>query len=298
MNIKIFFSSSKMTAQFFPKIKKMNTTDPKNPRYVQQFTRLLTIMNELREKCPWDKAQTIDSIRHLSIEEVYELSDAILKHDLQEVKKELGDLMLHIVFYAKIASEDHHFDIGDVLESICEKLIRRHPHIYGDHELKDVQAVKRNWEKIKLNEENKNKSVLGGVPKSLPALVKAQRIQEKARGVGFDWEHKNQVWEKVMEEIQELQHELRVDESEQNPQHVESEFGDVLFSLINYARFIDVNPETALQKANLKFIKRFNYIENQSKKEGRNWDDMTVADMSAYWENAKKEEKDYGNELN
>ncbi len=266
----------------------MNHINPDNPRYTEQFRRLLAIMNDLREKCPWDKTQTMQSIRYLSIEEVYELSDAILNSDLQEVKKELGDMLLHVVFYAKIASETQDFDIGDVLEGICDKLIRRHPHIYGDTKTDNPDEVKRNWEKIKLAEKEGNQTVLGGVPKSLPALIKAQRIQEKARGVGFDWEHKNQVWEKVEEEIRELQHELNPDNQQVHQEKIEAEFGDLLFALINYARFIGVNPETALEKTNLKFIKRFNYIEVQSQKDGKTWDDMSLAEMDVYWENAKK----------
>lgn len=251
-------------------------------------------MNELREQCPWDKKQTLESIRYLSIEEVYELSDAILTRDLEEVKKELGDLFLHIVFYAKIASETQDFDIGDVLEGICEKLIRRHPHIYGEISAEDEETVKRNWEKIKLEEKSEKghkQTVLGGVPKSLPALVKAQRIQEKARGVGFDWENANQVWEKVQEEVSELNAELKKAENtnnqDANKEKIEEEFGDLLFSLINYARFIGVNPETALEKTNLKFIQRFNYLEEQSQKEGKNWDVMSLEEMEEYWQEAK-----------
>jgi len=268
--------------------------NPENPRYTEQFQRLLRIMNELREQCPWDKKQTLESIRYLSIEEVYELSDAILTRDLEEVKKELGDLFLHIVFYAKIASETQDFDIGDVLEGICEKLIRRHPHIYGEISAEDEETVKRNWEKIKLEEKSEKgdkQTVLGGVPKSLPALVKAQRIQEKARGVGFDWENANQVWEKVQEEVSELNTELKKAENtnnqDTNKEKIEEEFGDLLFSLINYARFIGVNPETALEKTNLKFIQRFNYLEEQSQKEGKNWDVMSLEEMEEYWQEAK-----------
>ena len=254
---------------------------------LQAFQRLLTIMDELREQCPWDRKQTIDSLRHLTIEETYELSDAILEQDMQEIKGELGDLILHIVFYAKIASETQDFDIADVLHGICEKLIERHPHIYGDTKAEDEEAVKRNWEAIKLK--NGNKTVLGGVPKSLPALVKAYRIQEKVRGVGFDWEEKQQVWEKVQEEMEEFKQAFDAEsEASIDKEQAENEFGDVLFSLINYARFIDINPETALEKTNKKFMKRFNYLEAQAKKLGKNLHDMSLAEMDVFWEEAKK----------
>ncbi|NQX97904.1 MAG: nucleoside triphosphate pyrophosphohydrolase [Flavobacteriales bacterium] len=244
------------------------------------FERLLTIMDELREKCPWDQKQTIQSLRHLTIEETYELTDAIIENDLDEVKKELGDLMLHLVFYAKIASETNTFDIADVLNSICEKLIHRHPHIYGDVKVADEEEVKRNWEKLKLKEGKT--SVLEGVPKSLPALVKAIRIQDKARGIGFDWDNKEQVWDKVNEEIEELQVEIKA-ESDQ----IEAEFGDVLFSLINYGRFLNINPEDALEKTNKKFIKRFQYLESESKKDGKELSEMSLTEMDVYWNKAK-----------
>ncbi|RPD98231.1 nucleoside triphosphate pyrophosphohydrolase [Aureibaculum marinum] len=245
------------------------------------FNRLLDIMDELREKCPWDKKQTIQSLRHLTIEETYELGDAILDNDLQEVKKELGDLLLHIVFYAKIGSETDAFDIADVANSISDKLIHRHPHIYGDIDVKDEKEVKENWEKLKLKEGNK--SVLEGVPKSLPAVVKANRIQDKVAGVGFDWEEPHQVFDKVKEEILELETEIK----KGNTNAIESEFGDVLFSLINYARFIKVNPENALEKTNKKFIKRFQFLENAAKKEGKELSDMTLAEMDVIWEKSK-----------
>lgn len=251
---------------------------------MKAFERLLTIMDELREKCPWDKKQTMETLRHLSIEEMYELSDAIIDGDLEEVKKELGDLMLHMVFYSKIGSEQGAFDVADVLNGVCEKLIHRHPHIYGDVEVKDEEEVKANWEKLKLKEGNK--SVLEGVPKSLPSLVKAGRIQDKARGVGFDWDNADQVWEKVQEEIQELKVEV-----DQNTDRIESEFGDVLFSLINYARFLDVNPDDALERANRKFISRFQYLEVESAKDGRSMGDMTLDEMDVYWDRAKDLEK-------
>ena len=232
--------------------------------------RLLTIMDELRLKCPWDKKQTLESLRHLTIEETYELGDAILDNDFEEIKKELGDLLLHIFFYAKIGSETNDFDIADVAESISEKLIHRHPHIYGDVEVKNEEEVKQNWEKLKLKEGKK--SVLEGVPKSLPAMVKANRIQDKVAGVGFDWEHPEQIWEKVQEELSELNSEIKNDNSDA----IESEFGDVLFSMINYARFIDVNPENALERTNKKFIKRFQFLEEAAKKEGKELSDMSL----------------------
>mgnify|MGYP005988816489 CR=1 FL=1 len=244
------------------------------------FERLLTIMDELREKCPWDKKQTMQTLRHLTIEETYELTDAILDNDLEEVKNELGDLMLHLVFYAKIGSESGDFDIADVLNSICEKLIHRHPHIYGDVEVADEEEVKANWEKLKLKEGKK--SVLEGVPKSLPALVKAIRIQDKARGIGFDWDNKNQVWDKVEEEIEELQVEIKAGSDK-----VEEEFGDVLFSLINYGRFLNINPEDALEKTNKKFIKRFQFLESESKKDGKELSNMSLTEMDVYWNKAK-----------
>ena len=247
------------------------------------FDRLLTIMDELREQCPWDKKQTLQTLRHLTIEETYELGDAILDNNLQEVKKELGDLLLHIVFYAKIGSETNDFDIADVLNTVCEKLIHRHPHIYGDVKVKDEEEVKRNWEKLKLKEGNK--SVLEGVPKSLPALVKASRIQEKVAGVGFDWEESQQVWEKVEEELQEFHDEVK----EGNQDEMEAEFGDVLFSLINYAKHLNINAENALERTNKKFISRFQYLEGKAKELGKELSDMTLKEMDVYWEEAKKQ---------
>ncbi len=251
------------------------------------FERLLNIMDTLREQCPWDKKQTMETLRHLTIEETYELSDAILEGDLQEIRKELGDIMLHLVFYARIGSETNDFTITEVLNGICDKLISRHPHIYGDIEVNDEQDVKRNWEQLKLKEGNK--SVLGGVPLSLPALVKASRIQEKARGVGFDWEDKSQVWEKVEEEMREFRDEYNVASGQQvDKEKAEAEFGDLLFSLINYARFVDINPEDALEKTNKKFIKRFQYLEEKAKEKGKNLKDMSLAEMDVYWNEAKK----------
>ena len=251
------------------------------------FNRLLDIMDDLREKCPWDRKQTLESLRHLTIEETYELSDAILENDLQEIKKELGDIMLHLVFYAKIGSETEDFDITDVLNGICEKLINRHPHIYGDVVVADEEEVKKNWEQLKLKEGNK--SVLGGVPKSLPALVKAMRIQEKARGVGFDWEEKAQVWAKVEEEMQEFKEHFNAETQETiDKEQAEAEFGDVLFSLVNYARFIDINPETALERTNKKFIKRFQYLESKASEMNKKLSEMTLAEMDVFWEEAKR----------
>jgi MazG family protein len=248
---------------------------------LKAFDRLLTIMDELREQCPWDKKQTMETLRHLTIEETYELGDAILDNDLQEVKKELGDVLLHIVFYAKIGSETNDFDIADVCNDICEKLISRHPHIYGDVNVSDEEEVKRNWENLKLKEGKK--SVLEGVPKSLPALVKASRIQDKVAGVGFDWEEPQQVFEKLQEELGELQHEV----NENNQKKIEAEFGDVLFSMINYARFLKVNPENALERTNKKFIKRFQYLENKAKEMNKSLKEMTLAEMDVFWNEAK-----------
>lgn len=251
------------------------------------FERLLTIMDDLRINCPWDKKQTLESLRHLTIEETYELSDAILSGDMQEIKKELGDIMLHLVFYSRIASETESFNIMGVLNGICDKLINRHPHIYSDTEVTNEEDVKRNWEQIKLKEGNK--SVLGGVPASLPALVKASRIQEKARGVGFDWDNKDQVWAKVEEELQEFKDEYNVaDESTIDHEKAEGEFGDLLFSLINYARFININPEDALEKTNRKFIKRFQYLEGKAQESGKQLKDMNLAEMDVFWNEAKK----------
>lgn len=251
------------------------------------FERLLTIMDDLRSQCPWDKKQTMETLRHLTIEETYELSDAILEGDMQEIRKELGDLMLHLVFYAKIGSETKDFNITDVLNGICDKLINRHPHIYSNTKAETEEEVKQNWEKIKLKEGNK--SVLGGVPSSLPALIKASRIQEKARGVGFDWDDKTQVWEKVEEELQEFKNEFNIaDNQEVDKEKAESEFGDLMFSLINYARFLDINPEDALEKTNKKFIKRFQYLESKALEMGKSLKDMSLAEMDVFWNQAKK----------
>lgn len=256
--------------------------DSNRPEKLKAFDRLLTVMDELRENCPWDKKQTLESLRHLTIEETYELSDAILENDLPEVKKELGDILLHMVFYSRIAQERGEFDVADVLNGICEKLIYRHPHIYGDVEVKDEGDVKANWEKLKLKEKG-NKSVLGGVPKSLPAMVKAMRIQEKARGVGFDWDDQEQVWDKVHEELAEFKEEIDQNEQEK----AMNEFGDILFSMVNYARFVGIDPEEALERTNKKFIKRFQFLESESKKDGKVMGEMTLEEMDQYWERAK-----------
>lgn len=249
----------------------------------EAFLRLLNIMDDLREKCPWDKKQTMDSLSYLTIEETYELIDAISAQDLNEVKGELGDLLLHIVFYAKIASETNEFDIVDVIHTVCDKLVERHPHIYGDVIAQTEEEVKANWEKIKLKKGKK--SVLEGVPKSLPAMVKSTRIQEKARGVGFDWDHKDQVFEKVLEEFKELDNEIN---SGDDKAKVEKEFGDVLFSMINYARFIGVDPELALERTNKKFIGRFTYLESEVKKKQKDLLKMTLAEMDEIWNESKK----------
>ena len=248
----------------------------------EAFIRLIEIMDKLRVECPWDKKQTIASLRYLTIEEVYELSDAILDENFEEIKKELGDLLLHIVFYSRIASEKKAFDISDVLNTISDKLIHRHPHIYSDVKVKDEKEVKVNWEKLKLKEGKK--SVLEGVPKSLPAIVKAYRIQEKVRGIGFDWQNKNQVWDKVIEEIKELKF-----EEKKSSNKIEDEFGDVLFSLVNYSRFISVNPEDALEKTNKKFIRRFQFLEEKIKNDGKELSDLSFDEMNEYWDTAKKE---------
>ncbi|MCB0485316.1 MAG: nucleoside triphosphate pyrophosphohydrolase [Flavobacteriaceae bacterium] len=248
---------------------------------LQAFNRLLDIMDDLREKCPWDKKQTFQTLRHLTIEETYELGDAILENDLQEVKKELGDLLLHIVFYAKIGSETNSFDMADVANAISDKLVERHPHVYGDVQAEDEEIVKQNWEKIKLKEGKK--SVLEGVPKSLPAMVKANRIQDKVAGVGFDWEEPHQVFEKVKEELFELNAEIEKGTKE----NIEKEFGDVLFSMINYARFIKVDPESALERTNKKFIQRFQFLEEAVRKEGKKLADMSLAEMDVHWEKSK-----------
>lgn len=254
---------------------------------------MLKIMDELREQCPWDKKQTMESLRHLTIEETYELADAILDRNMDGIKKELGDVLLHIVFYARIASETKDFTIGDVIHAECDKLVSRHPHIYGDVKVENEQQVKENWEKIKLKEKDAItadgfRSVLTGVPVSLPAMVKSSRIQEKARAVGFDWEKPEQVWGKVYEELQELRDEVEQGSAKEK---LEDEFGDVLFALINYARFLGVNSEDALERTNKKFIRRFQYLERESQKDGRKLSDMTLAEMDEYWERSKKSER-------
>lgn len=267
--------------------KPLSAPDANRKAKLEAFDRLLTVMDELRENCPWDKKQTFETLRHLTIEETYELSDAILEGDLNEVKKELGDLMLHMAFYARIGSEKNRFDMADVLHAICDKLVERHPHVYGDVVAPDEKTVKENWEKIKLR--TGSKSVLEGVPKSLPALVKAIRIQDKARGVGFDWEKKEQVWQKVEEEMQEFKAEFNALAPEAiNPEKAVAEFGDLLFSLVNYARFINIDPEEALERTNKKFIKRFQFLEAESAKDGKKLGEMSLAEMDLYWERAKQ----------
>ncbi|HSI90818.1 MAG TPA: nucleoside triphosphate pyrophosphohydrolase [Adhaeribacter sp.] len=272
-----------------------NTVFANTPRgrQLQAFNRLLDVLDDLREKCPWDRKQTLQSLRHLTIEETYELSDAIMRGDMPELKKEIGDLMLHLTFYAKIASETGLFDLADVLDAQCDKLIFRHPHIYGDVKAETEEQVKQNWEQLKLKEGNK--SVLGGVPVSLPALVKAMRIQEKARGAGFDWEQKEQVWEKVEEELSEFKAEFNLADPEKTDREkAAAEFGDLLFSLVNFARFIDINPEEALEQTNLKFIRRFNFLEAEAAREGKELRSMSLAEMDVYWEKAKGSDRASG----
>lgn len=252
---------------------------------LKAFERLLNIMDELREKCPWDQKQTIESLRHLTIEETYELADAIVENDLSDIRKELGDILLHIVFYAKIASETNEFDITDVINGLCEKLIFRHPHVFGEVTVKDDEDVKTNWESLKLKEGNK--SILAGVPKSLPALVKAHRIQDKVRSAGFDWEERSQIWDKVKEEFSELQTEIE----RMNQEKMEAEFGDLMFSMVNAARLYNIDPEMALERTNKKFIKRFNYLEEQTRQQGRSLHDMSLDEMNEVWEKAKKFDK-------
>jgi len=249
---------------------------------LEAFERLLHIMDELREKCPWDKAQTIESIRNLTIEEVYELADAIMEKGMKDVKEELGDILLHIVFYSRIASETHDFDIKDVIEGLNAKLVFRHPHVFGEVSVRDQNDVKKNWEELKLKEGKK--SVLGGVPNSLPALIKANRIQEKVRAIGFDWEERRQVWEKVEEELGEL----KVECEKMDQKRMEDEFGDLLFSVVNAARLYNVDPETALERTNRKFIKRFKFLEEQVSKEGKKFKEMSLPEMNVIWEEAKK----------
>ncbi len=248
------------------------------------FGRFLDILDELREKCPWDKKQTNESLRTNTIEETYELCDAIIKNDIDGIRKELGDVLLHIAFYAKIAEEKEQFDIADVCHSLCDKLIYRHPHVFGNIDATTSNQVEQNWEQLKLKEKGGNKTVLEGVPSALPAMVKAHRIQDKARNVGFDWEERNQVWEKVKEEFQELQAEIENMETDK----MEAEFGDLLFSIINAGRLYKINPENALERTNQKFIRRFNYLEQQTIQQGRNLKDMTLAEMDAIWDEAKK----------
>lgn len=250
------------------------------------FQRLLEVMNTLRLECPWDRKQTMESLRHLTIEEMYELADAILDKDMDEIKKELGDLIMHLVFYSKIAEEQQAFDITDVLNAVCDKLISRHPHIYGSTQVKDDEDVKTNWEQIKLQEGNK--SVLSGVPKSLPALVKAYRIQDKVRGVGFDWDDKTEVWKKVEEELKEFKEAYNIHHKDEiDIEKAEEEFGDLLFALTNYARHIGINPENALEKTNKKFIRRFSHLEKRAQQMQKDLKDMNLEEMDVYWNEAK-----------
>jgi XTP/dITP diphosphohydrolase len=255
-----------------------------NKKHLPSFERLLDIMDELREKCPWDREQTMDSLRTLSIEETYELSDAILRNDAGEIRKELGDLLLHVIFYAKIACEQDKFDISDVIDTLCDKLIYRHPHVFGETEVNDSGDVVKNWEQLKIKEKDGNKTVLAGVPSSLPALVKAGRIQEKAAATGFDWELKEQVWDKFEEEKQELLYEI----NKMDRDKMEAEFGDLFFSLVNVARLYGINPETALERTNRKFIDRFTYLENKTIRQGRSLQSMTLDEMNEIWEEAKQ----------
>jgi XTP/dITP diphosphohydrolase len=264
-------------------------TSARRPAQLEAFGRLLDVLDRLRTECPWDKKQTLQTLRHLTIEETYEISDAILRDDLPDLKKELGDVMLHLIFYARIAAEQDAFDIADVLNAQCEKLIYRHPHIYGDAQAVDEDAVKRNWEQLKLREKGNTTGVLGGVPTSLPALVKAMRIQEKARGAGFDWEQPAQVWEKVKEELEEFGTEYSHGQPEKmNAERAADEFGDLLFSLVNFARFAGINPEEALERTNRKFISRFQYLEKAAASNDQRLADLTLAQMDVYWEQAKQ----------
>lgn len=257
-------------------------------RRLVAFQRLLDIMDELREKCPWDSKQTFDSIRANTIEETYELCDAIMKKDMKEIKKELGDVLLHIVFYSKMASETNDFDIADVCNALCDKLVFRHPHVFGTANADSASQVEQSWEQIKRKEKDGNKSVLSGVPDALPALIKAYRIQDKARNVGFDWDEKEQVWDKVYEELGELKDEVaKLDEEK-----MEAEFGDLMFSMINAARLYKINPENALERTNKKFIRRFNYLESQTLKQGKELKGMSLEEMDQYWNEAKRLEKE------
>ncbi len=249
---------------------------------LEAFGQLLEIMDELREKCPWDREQTLDSLRNLTIEETYELADAIMDQDLNEIRKELGDLLLHVVFYSKIGSEKEAFDIADVLDGINKKLVFRHPHVFGDRKVKDSMEVIENWEELKMKEGNR--SVLAGVPVSLPAMIKSHRIQDKVRAVGFDWDRREQVWDKVAEEINEVKHEV-INGSEQSK--IEDEIGDLLFSIVNAARLYDVEPETALERTNRKFIRRFKYLEKKALDSGRSLKEMSLQEMEAIWQEAK-----------
>lgn len=253
---------------------------------IKAFEKMLKIMDDIRRDCPWDKEQTFESLRSMTIEETYELSDAVLENNIEDIKKELGDLFLHILFYSKIASEKKQFDIADVINSIAEKIIYRHPHVFGNIDVSNAEDVKKNWEELKLKEKGGNKKVLEGIPKSMPSMIKAMRMQEKARGVGFDWEHKEQVWAKVKEELNEFEDELRSN----NNQKMEDEFGDLLFSFINAARLYEINPDNALEKTNIKFLKRFNFLEENTIKKGLSLKEMSLEEMEIIWQKAKENE--------
>jgi len=265
---------------------------PRRQEQLKAFERLLDIMDDLREKCPWDRKQTFDSLRQNTIEETYELATAISRHDMNEISKELGDVLLHVVFYAKMGSETGEFDIADVCNRLCDKLVFRHPHVYGDEAAKNAEEVSHLWEQVKLKEKGGNKTVLGGIPDSLPSLVKAYRIQDKVANVGFDWEKREDVWEKVKEEIQEFEEELTSERmNELTNERVSEEFGDLMFALINAARLYKIKPDNALEQTNLKFIRRFNYVEAKAKEQGKELKDMTLAEMDALWDEAKNDER-------
>lgn len=262
--------------------------NPTDPRYAEAIARLLRVMNELREQCPWDQTQTFESLRHLTIEETYELGDAILGHNLPEIKKELGDLLLHIVFYARLGAEQDAFDLADIINVLCEKLVHRHPHVYGETAARDVESVRGNWERLKHQERGRKSGVLSGVPSALPALIKAWRIQQKARGAGFDWSESESVWHKVEEELREFHHWLRTDGPPRDQAAAEAEFGDLLFSLINYARFVNIDPENALERTNLKFIRRFEHMEQALEQQGLNLHEQSIETLERYWQAAKQ----------
>ena len=292
LQIKYFFDTVSLPDQWNSKfskvyLSKINLTTMKKEEKMEAFGKLLDIMDELREKCPWDREQTNETLRKLTIEEVYELGDAVLENNYQEIKKELGDILLHLVFYAKIGEEQGQFDMGDVINHLIEKLIYRHPHVFGTTEANDSDQVIRNWENLKLKEKGRGKRVLEGVPLALPALVKANRIQEKVRGVGFDWEFKEQVWDKVKEELGELEVEMKAG----NKKEMENELGDLIFSIVNVARLYSIDPESALERTNQKFTRRFNYLEENTLLKGKSLQEMTLEEMDVFWNEAKKFDK-------